>query len=139
MRNFKHAVVTFIDSHDADSRFSVYVNDYGFPHNRFGDGVLDMLREARRRTCELFEADDFAAAFISVVRTGEDSARLSRGWRHHCGLSFDYEVEAVDDRELIVRMYRHDTSGRRLIWSGPLGVDAVHGTDRVGAGFNRAA
>lgn len=80
--------VTFIDE---DSEFSIYKHWDGYP-----DNILKLIAKSLKFAWELprFEADEFAAAFVSAAKEkGGGDVRLTTSWKRHADLEFVYEVK----------------------------------------------
>lgn len=93
------AVITFIDEIDT---FHVYKHWDGYPSN-----ILDCIEEAKKFAWELprFEADEFAAAFITATKyPGGGDIRISHGYKYHGDLEYRYEVRVIND-ELDIQIF----------------------------------
>ena len=93
------AVYTFIDQ---KSRFSVYKHWDGYPTQACGF-IANAL--ALAWPLPRFEADEFAAAFVTANKKHDGDIRLSSGPEFHGDLSYAYEIRCQEGK-LHVRIWR---------------------------------
>lgn len=113
------AVYTFRDSDGG--LFAVYKHHDGYP-----TGAAEFIEKAKALawTGGRFDASEFAAAFIAANKTGAGGVYLSKGYRAHGDLDYDYVITGADGA-LFVQAYMHifDTEAekttRKRFWAGP--------------------
>lgn len=115
------ATITVADQHDS---FDLYQ-----PHDGYPDGPHGLVRHiaiARRLAWDLprFEAGDFAAAIISVLKDRGGSTYLTKDADAHSDRSFHYRIETV----------REDTAHRVQLTISRPSWERVRGDVEVFAG-----
>jgi hypothetical protein len=106
------AVFTFKDQYGA---YSVYKHWDGYP-----EGAAEFLTKAIPFAWELprFEADDFAAAFVTANKiAGGGDIRLTTNHEAHGDLDYFYEVFASDrNDQLIIRAYEDGQTAKEIFY-----------------------
>lgn len=114
------AVYTFRDSDGGI--FAVYKHHDGYPA-----GAAEFIEKAKALSwgAGRFDASEFAAAFVAANKTGAGDVYLSKGYRAHGDIDYDYVITGADGA-LFVEVYMHwyrrapgETTRDRL-WAGPL-------------------
>lgn len=98
------AVYTFIDNNE---RLHVYKHQDGYPR-----GAAQFIEKAKNFALELpiFEADDFAHAFIAANKLRGVYISVTTHFDHHSDLSYRYEV-TCKLALLHVKAYQYDNNG----------------------------
>ena len=127
------ATITVADDHDS---FDLYQHHDGYP-----DGPHGMVRHialAQRLAWDLprFEAADFAAAVVAVLKDRGGSTYLAADAEAHCDRAYHYQIEPLRDgvstqvKLTIQQMTFHD-DGPIELFSGPIN-EAVIKFDAIG-------
>jgi len=125
------AVYTFFDE---DERYSVYKQWDGCPKWACG-----FIANALPLTWPLprFEADDFAAAFVTANKTEAGDLRLTAGPAVHRDLAYSYEIRCQGG-QLHLRIFRVRYHGPGYCWADyqPLFAGSLQDAHQFASTFN---
>ncbi len=117
------ATLTIEDDHDT---FHIYRHHDGYPNTP--DGVINHINKAQSLAWELprFEAADFAAAVLAVMKSRPGSVYMTKNADQHSDRAFHYVLSHTRNQiwvQVLAKMYESDWRARpleRRVFSGPL-------------------
>jgi hypothetical protein len=96
------AVYTF---KDGSQTFAVYKHHDGYP-----SGAASFIKEGFKKSWGegRFEASELAAAFVAANKEGAGGVYLTKGYRTHGDLSYDYVIRNDRKGGVTVEAYKYD-------------------------------
>ena len=98
---------------DEDDRFDIYRHFDGYPDGQCGvihdiKAAMDLAWEAPR-----FQAGDFAAALVAIMKTGAGSVYLTKNADRHADRAYHYDV--TFDEVLQIEVHRTSYRVNRIV------------------------